>query len=118
MCVLCKKSDERIAANLTPEQVLENQIRSCQADAGDGQAASAWDYGYPQQMQQLLDDGSVWRLEGSAGRAAMEAITSGACFLANVPSRDYYGNRIPARGELKEGSKGTLQNCARFYGLD
>lgn len=93
---------------------LEAAIRAAQADAGDG---NDWEYSEPAVMQRLIDNGTVWVLEGSAGRAAMEAITSGCCFLPTTRSRDYWGNVIPARNDLKAGTKGTLENSARFYSV-
>jgi hypothetical protein len=69
-------------------------------------------------LQSLIDSGTVWSLEGSAGRAAMQALESGACFLPLQRSRDYWGNTIPARSDLKPGTKGTLENSARFYNLN
>lgn len=100
---------------LTPDATLESAIRAAQLEAGDG---NDWEYGAPAVMQRLIDSGNAWSLEGSCGRAAMDALNSGACFLPAVRRRDYYGNTIPARGDLKPGTKGTLQNSARFYNLD
>lgn len=71
-------------------------------------------YGY-KELQALIESGDVWKMEGSMGRGAMDSLESGACFLPEEPRRDYYGNRIPSRNELKEGSKGTLLNSQRFW---
>ena len=67
------------------------------------------------QMQTLITSGDVWKFEGSMGRAAMENLKSGACFLPIAATIDYYGNRIPSRNELKEGTKGTLKNSETFW---
>jgi len=56
-------------------------------------------------------------LEGSVGRAASDALESGVCFLPTQSSRDFWGNLIPARQHLQPGSKGTLENAARFFDL-
>jgi hypothetical protein len=32
-------------------------------------------------LQDLINDGTAWKLEGSVGRAAMECINSGICIL-------------------------------------
>lgn len=72
------------------------------------------EYGYDE-MQAMIDNGSVWRLEGSMGRSAMGCLESGACMLPKQVHSDYYGNRIPARHELKEGTKGTYQNAKEFW---
>lgn len=72
------------------------------------------EYGYDE-MQAMIDSGNAWRMEGSYGRAAMGCLESGACMLPKVVHSDYYGNRIPSRTELKEGTKGTYQNAKRFW---
>ena len=99
---------------VAPDSTLEAAVRAAQLEAGSGEP---WEYGFPAVMQKLIDSGTVWSLEGSAGRAAMDALESGACFLPTTAARDYWGNRIPARGDLKPGTKGTLENSARFYEL-
>jgi len=66
-------------------------------------------------MQRLINDGSVWHMEGSMGREAMRLLECGACMLPTIPFYDYYGNRIPSRNDLKKGSKGTLENSIQFY---
>lgn len=48
-----------------------------------------------------------WSLQGSYGRAMMDAIKGGRCMLGLVGCRDYYGNYIPSRSEVKDGSKGS-----------
>jgi len=72
------------------------------------------EFGY-EEMQKLIDSGRAWLLEGSTGRAAMEMLKSGACMLPKKSYTDYYGNKIPSRTELKDGSKGTYQNSKTFY---
>ena len=49
------------------------------------------------------------------GRKAMELLESGACMLPKKSFTDYYGNRIPSRDDLKQGSKGTYLNAIRFW---
>lgn len=60
-------------------------------------------------LQALIDSGDAWRLEGSVGRAAMDAIEAGVCTLGPTGHRDYYGNYVPAVHEVEEGTKGSLQ---------
>ena len=31
------------------------------------------------------------------------------------PKYDYYGNRVPSRNDLKQGTKGTFQNSVQFW---
>lgn len=52
-------------------------------------------------------NGGLWSLQGSYGRAMMDAIQSGWCMLGPRPAVDYWGNRIPARDEVKDGTKGS-----------
>jgi hypothetical protein len=69
------------------------------------------------QMQAIINSGEIWKFEGSAGRSAMDALRSGACWLPDNPTHDYYGNYIPARSELQPGTKGTLENAMEYYKL-
>jgi hypothetical protein len=66
-------------------------------------------------MQEIIDNGLVWKLEGSMGREAMHLLETGACMLPKTAYRDYYGNRIPSRDELKDGTKGTFKNSVYFF---
>ena len=65
-------------------------------------------------LQGLIDSGMAWRLEGSVGRAAMAAIEDGACVLGEVGHRDYWGNYIPSRHEVEQGTKGSLEYAERM----
>lgn len=67
------------------------------------------------QWQFLIDNGTIWHMEGSMGREAMHLLEVGACMLPKKPTRDHYGNYIPSRDELKQGTKGTYKNSVRFY---
>jgi hypothetical protein len=71
-------------------------------------------YGYAE-MQKLIDSGVVWHMEGSLGRAAMDALTSGACMLPTTSRRGAYGNLIPSRYQVKPGTYGSFQNSVKFY---
>jgi hypothetical protein len=93
---------------------VEHRVRKAQQLAGDG---DDWEYSQPAVMQRLIDSGAAWSLEGSCGRAAMEALESGACFLPTEPKRDYWGNTVPSRFAVQAGTKGSLENSARFYGV-
>jgi hypothetical protein len=60
-------------------------------------------------VQRAINSGSAWSFQGSYGREMMAAIENGYCLLGLVPARDYYGNRIPSRFEVEEGTKGSRQ---------
>jgi hypothetical protein len=66
-------------------------------------------------FQMLIFSGAAWKLEGAVGREAMQLLEIGACMLPKKSCRDYYGNYIPSRDELKAGTKGTYQNSVRYY---
>lgn len=129
---------ELLEAAGVPEHspTLEQRIREAQGEP----QGEAWDFDVPR-LQAGIESGSIWGMEGSVGRAANDALVSGACFLpsawkdgadrpfndetivANMavlkaPMRDYWGNLIPYREMLKPGSKGTLENSARFYEIE
>lgn len=73
-----------------------------------------WAYGYDQ-LQQLIDTGMAWNMEGAIGRAAMDALQSGACMLPTTSRSDYYGSRVPSRFQVKNGSAGSYANSVNFY---
>lgn len=59
------------------------------------------------EAQELVNSGNAWLFEGSVGRACMDAIESGAIMLGEKGIRDYYGNYVPSRYEVKSGTKGS-----------
>lgn len=71
-------------------------------------------YGFAR-IQEQINNGRVWHLEGAVGRYAMSLLTSGVCMLPKKFHRDSYGNQVPSRDVLKQGTKGTFQNCAKFW---
>jgi hypothetical protein len=71
-------------------------------------------YGYAE-TQKMIENGSIWSFEGSMGRAAMDMLEAGVCFLGENRTRDYYGSTIPSRNDLQAGTKGTLENSQMFW---
>lgn len=65
-------------------------------------------------LQTLINSGAAWSLEGSVGRAAMDAIEAGYCVLGEEPHRDYWGNRVPSRYEVEPGTMGSVEYAARM----
>lgn len=66
-------------------------------------------------IQRLIDNGTAWQMEGSTGRLAMSMLKSGACFLPKKAFYDAYGNKVPSRDELQDGTTGTIQNSINYY---
>lgn len=46
-------------------------------------------------FQAMIDDGSVWGLQGSYGRTAAALIEQGFCRHATQQHSDYWGNPLP-----------------------
>jgi hypothetical protein len=67
------------------------------------------------EIQEQINSGMAWKLEGSVGRFAMNMLENGVCMLPLKSNLDYYGNIVPARNQLKSGTKGSFQNCANFW---
>ena len=59
--------------------------------------------------QALINSGDAWRLEGSVGRHCMGLIEAGYCLLGKVGHKDYWGNYVPSRYEVKAGTKGSAK---------
>lgn len=68
-------------------------------------------------IQNAINSG-MWGLQGSYGRTMMEAINSGACLLGKTRARDYYGNTIPSRDDVKAGTKGSYDFVADAMGVE
>lgn len=68
------------------------------------------------QLQEWIDNGQAWKLEGHVGRTASSALEAGACVLPEVPIKDYWGNTVPAHWMLEEGTKGTVALAEEYEG--
>ena len=69
------------------------------------------------QIQDKINTGIVWQMEGSQGREAMALLESGACMLPLVKRYDAYNNTVPSRDLVKKGSKGSYKNSQDFWQL-
>lgn len=65
-------------------------------------------------FQAWIDSGTAWQLEGSVGREAMSLIEAGHCVLGEVGHRDYWGNYVPSRHEVKPGTLGSAEYAERM----
>ena len=61
---------------------------------------------YYAELQQAINGGVAWKFQGSYGRAMMDAINAGKCLLGLKPAKDYWGNVIPSRLQVKDYTKG------------
>lgn len=68
-------------------------------------------------IQRAINSG-MWGLQGSYGRAMMDAINSGYCMLGAKAARDYYGNGIPGRNDVQPGTKGSKDFVIDNQGLE
>jgi hypothetical protein len=67
------------------------------------------------QTQDWINSGICWLLEGAVGRHAWDTLESGACMLPNEEHKDYYGNPIPSREDVKATTRGSLENSQLFW---
>lgn len=65
-------------------------------------------------IQNLIDSGMAWRLEGHVGRQCMAAIDNGDAVLGTEGHTDYWGNYVPARSEVVPGTKGSVEYANRL----
>jgi hypothetical protein len=71
---------------------------------------------YYASIQRAINSSTAWSFQGSYGRTMMDAIESGYCLLGIHNARDYWGNYIPSRDEVQEGTKGSLDFVAMRMG--
>ena len=72
---------------------------------------------YYQSIQRAINAKS-WAFQGSYGRVMMQAISSGKCLLGKEHAFDYYGNRVPSRYDVKDGTKGSEGYVDELSGSD
>jgi hypothetical protein len=102
----------------TLAQTFERRVRQAQEAAADDQEGEGpYAYATVIELQSRIDDGTIWLLEGAAGRAAADALRSGRCFLSNRRYRDAYGMTVPARDDVRPGTQGSIELSIRFYDL-
>jgi hypothetical protein len=53
-------------------------------------------------FQRMVNDGSVWGLQGFYGRTAQDLLDAGLIKYPTKRTYDYYGNPIPTRAESKK----------------
>jgi len=53
-------------------------------------------------FQKMVNDGSVWKLQGMYGRRATELLNTGQIDYPVRKTYDAYGNKIPTRSSIKK----------------
>jgi hypothetical protein len=82
----------------------------------EGEAETAEDY-YTS-IQRAINSLEAWKFQGSYGRAMMDAIEDGRVMLGRHDTRDYWGNHIPSREQVDDGTKGSRLFVAEKFGED
>jgi len=73
---------------------------------------------YYEAIQKAINSGIGWKMQGSYGRTMMDAIKGGYCLLGHNRSSDYYGNIIPSRDDVEEGTKGSYEYVIEMQGQE
>lgn len=66
--------------------------------------------------QEIIDSGLAWKMEGSVGRKCMEYLSAGVCYLPLTTYYDYWGNEVPSRTKVADGTRGSLSLAKEFWG--
>jgi hypothetical protein len=53
-------------------------------------------------FQKMVNDGSVWKLQGAYGRRAKDLLNSGEIDYPKKKTHDFYGNHIPTQDDIKK----------------
>jgi len=73
------------------------------------------DVEYYKTIQKAINTG-LWGLQGSYGRTMMDAIKGGYCLLGKKSVTDYYGNHVPSRTDVVNGTVGSFDFVAKECG--
>jgi len=65
--------------------------------------------------QEIIESGLAWNMQGRIGRRCMEYLKSGVCYLPLVDHYDYWGNEVPSRSKVANGSPGSLSLAKKFW---
>ena len=61
------------------------------------------------EAQKLINSGMAWMMEGSIGRFCNALLEKGQVMLGTKGYKNFYGNYVPSRDEVKAGTKGSKQ---------
>ena len=69
-------------------------------------------------IQRLINSGMAWQMEGAIGRECMAAINAGRAMCSTEAHKDYWGNVVPSRYDVKPGTKGSFDYVVEHMGMD
>jgi hypothetical protein len=72
---------------------------------------------YYKSIQGAINSGA-WSMQGSYGRTMMDAIKSGYCLLGLKAYNDYWGNHIPSRLQVVDGTVGSWEFVKNHMGIE
>lgn len=67
-------------------------------------------------IQQVINDGTGWLMQGCFGRELMRRLEAGDVMLGQIARCDFWGNRIPARDQVQPGTKGSYELVVETHG--
>jgi hypothetical protein len=98
------------------EQTKEKKMNLHDIDTIEDGAET--EHEYYEAIQNAINSGMGWKMQGSYGRTMMDAIRAGYCLLGHTSSSDYYGNIIPSRDDVAEGTKGSYEYVVHMQGQE
>lgn len=92
----------------TVEATLADRYAAIRATIADSPVA---------QLQDWVDSGVAWHLEGSVGRQASDLLAAGVLVLGPNRTRDYWGTAIPAYTDVLDepDSSGSVANAEAWW---
>ncbi len=92
---------------ITTERTLEERYENVHRAILDGHNA---------EVQELVDSGLGWRLEGRVGRIVIAALRDGAVVLPPHQVKDFYGVTVPSYRDVEDevGSPGSVANAEAY----
>ena len=92
---------------ITTERTLEERYKSVHQAILDGPNA---------EVQELVDSGLAWRLEGRVGRIVIAALRDGSVVLPPMRYSDFYGSTVPSYYDVEDepGSPGSVANAENY----
>ena len=66
-------------------------------------------------LQDLIDSGEAWKIGGDVTKECMDAIETGACFLAYRSHKVNIFTSVPSRYEVKRGERGSVEWSKQYW---